>query len=166
MDNKIPHILHVFDGFRCGGTELRTCKIINGLGNKFHHTICSINGNFDAAAYINPDIEYSLIHCPQKGIIYPVQIINIYKKLRQIKPDLLIAYAWGSIDWLIANLFDQVCPSIHAAEGFDDSEIRSEKYHRKLIRGFVFKRCCLIVTCSRLLKDMATDSWNVKKKKK
>ena len=40
-----PHVVHVFPAFSTGGPEVRTCTLINALGDEFRHTVISLNGD-------------------------------------------------------------------------------------------------------------------------
>ncbi|MFH1154545.1 MAG: glycosyltransferase family 4 protein [Pseudomonadota bacterium] len=165
MEQRQIHILHVFDGFRCGGTELRTCRILNGLKGKYKHTICTLSGNVDASIHLEPSVQFSLVHPESASLDPPLNFFHIIRLLLKVRPDLMIAYAWGPIDWLLVNSLFRVCPSIHAAEGFDDSETFSRKPRRELIRRVLFNNCAKVVTCSRLLEKLALQSWKLDRKK-
>ena len=159
------HIMHVFDGFRIGGTEVRTCQIINSIGAKYRHTICSLTGNFDAKVYLKSDIKIDFIHPEFVNFNIFFKILHIRAYLNKVKPDLLITYAWGAVEWAIANSFLKICPDIRAIEGFSDDEIYKEKKHRLIIRKLFYPRCSKLVTCSDNLRKRALSKWNIKPEK-
>jgi len=154
-----PIVFHVFHGFRLGGTEIRTCRIINALKDRYRHVIFSISGNFDARKLIHSSADVRYLTQNIKENPFFLNLICILKVLRKEKPDLLIAYAWGAIDWILVNAISRICPMIHAAEGFDDTEIKSQFRRRLLIRRILFARCEKIVTCSRLLEKISYEEW-------
>ena len=156
-----PKILHVFDGFRVGGTEVRTCNVINHLGKRFRHVVVSNNGNFDAARHIEADIDVRYLHPKTTGGFYPKALLSICRALREISPDLMIAYEWGAIDWVLVSRLVGCCPTIMTVEGFEDSELFVQNRRRLLIRRLLYGRCDKVVVCSRTLYDIALEKWKL-----
>ena len=157
-----PRILHVFDGFRVGGTELRTCNIINFLDKGFRHVIISNNGNFDAASLIKTDTDIDYIHPDTSRAPFPLSIARICRMLRSINADLMIAYEWGAIDWVLANCMARSRPMIMTVEGFEDSELFVQKRKRLMVRRLLYQRCDRVVVCSRTLYRIAMDEWKLR----
>lgn len=157
-----PGILHVFDGFRVGGTELRTCNVINFMGKGFRHVIISNNGNFDAASLIKTDMDIDYIHPGTSRTPFPLSLARICRLLRSINADLMIAYEWGSIDWVLANCMVRSFPVIMTVEGFEDSELFVQKGKRLLVRRMLYQRCDRVVVCSRTLYRIAMDAWKLR----
>ena len=158
-----PLILHVFDGFRVGGTEKRTCNIINYLQWRFRHIIVSNNGNFDAAKHIQSSIEIHYLHPKSiRNKFYPLNILEICRIIRDVRPDLMIACEWGAIDWVLANSLYRQCPVIMTVEGFEVSELFSQKKHRLFLRRILYRKCNRVVVCSRVLFRIALRSWKLK----
>ena len=157
-----PRILHVFDGFRVGGTELRTCNIINFLGKGFGHVIISNSGNLDAASLINTDTDVDYIYPDTSRVPFPLSIARICRMLRSINADLMIAYEWGAIDWVLANCMVRSRPMIMTVEGFEDSELFVQKRKRLMLRRLLYQRCDRVVVCSRTLYRLAMDEWQLR----
>jgi len=155
-------ILHVFDGFRVGGTEVRTCHILNALHADFRHAVVACNGDFSARSLINPDVEVSFHHPDFMRGPRLKQLLSIATYLKKMSPDLMIAYEWGAIDWVMANSFTPVCPMIMAVEGFEEEELREQKKTRLLLRRLFYPRCSRIVACSKVLCDLAITSWKIR----
>jgi len=158
-----PLILHVFDGFRVGGTEKRTCNIINYLQGRFRHIIVSNNGNFDAAKHIQSSINIHYLR--PEGLsnkFYPFNILRIWRIIRDVRPDLMIAYEWGAIDWVLANILHRQCPMIMTVEGFEESELFVQDKRRLFLRRILYRQCNRVVVCSRVLFDIALKSWKLK----
>lgn len=162
MNDDRPLIVHVFDGFRVGGTEVRTCHIINSMQNAYRHVVVSNNGDFSARALIDGSISIEYIH-PLHITSLPLikRLASIASWLRDMAPQLLVAYEWGAIDWVIPNLFVKVCPTIMTIEGFEESELVEQNKRRAVLRRFFYKRCDKVVACSQVLIDIAIESWKV-----
>ncbi|WP_052812887.1 glycosyltransferase family 4 protein [Desulfonatronum thioautotrophicum] len=162
MTNQ-PHILHVFDNFRVGGTEVRTCRIINGLGSAFRHTIVSMRGNFAAAGLIDPAVAIDYVHPQNLSDCNRLQLLlRINQYLRQTAPHLLVAYDWGAIDWAMSNVIRRVCRCVMTIEGFEESELFRQQPKRWLLRRLFYPRCDQVVGCSTVLCTIARDSWGVR----
>jgi glycosyltransferase involved in cell wall biosynthesis len=159
---KRPVIVHVFDGFRVGGTEVRTCRIINALQDLYRHVIVSCNGDFSARILIDSTVDIEFIH-PSHLIGAPRLnlIAGIFRFLRRLSPDLLVAYEWGAIDWVLANQFAKVCPTLMTIEGFEETEIQGQIPKRWMLRRLLYHRCDRVVVCSKMLCQLAIQSWKI-----
>jgi glycosyltransferase involved in cell wall biosynthesis len=160
---QATHILHVFHGFRVGGSESRTCQLINALGKGYHHTIVALNGDFSARSLLASEDNVTLLHPP--GFLerwYPSNAVAARRWLGKIRPDLLIAYSWGAFEWLVGNSLFKICPDIFSIEGFGTDEARGENPKRRLIRKLFAGRCTGLQACSQNLVRLALTSWRVK----
>lgn len=156
------HVAHVFHSFGVGGSEVRTCQIINGLGGSFRHTIVSLDGNFDAARLLENLEQVSLVHPPglASGPFFPNALAS-RRQLARLDPDLLIAYSWGGFEWLVGNSVRKVCPDVFSIEGFISDEADRELPRRRLIRRLFARRATRVHACSVRLQRMAVGSWGV-----
>lgn len=160
--NDRPLILHVFDGFRVGGTEVRTCHIINALQDAYRHVVVANNGDFSANSLIDSTIAIEYVH-PAHITRLPRlrKFAAIAGFLREMSPQLMVAYEWGASDWVMPNTFVKACPTLMTIEGFEESELFVQKKSRLLLRRFFYKRCDKIVVCSKVLFGLAVESWKV-----
>jgi glycosyltransferase involved in cell wall biosynthesis len=153
-------LLHVFPSFAMGGVPLRTCRIINHFGRQFRHTIIALDGNFDAASQLSSDIDIDLL----APTLRPSAVHNIASAvmtLRRAKPDLLVTYNWGSMEWAIANRLSPVAPQLHFEDGFGKEEADGQFRRRVLCRRWALARCKSVVVPSRLLREIAHDIWRI-----
>jgi glycosyltransferase involved in cell wall biosynthesis len=145
-----------------GGTEVRTCRIINFLRQQYRHVIISCRGGFAAKRLLDESLEVEYVDAsPLFSGSRLRAFYNIARTLRQQGPDLLIAYEWGAIDWVMVNSILRVCPTIMTLEGFEESELSGEKAKRRLIRRTFYRRCERVVACSKVLCRLAEESWRV-----
>lgn len=156
-----PKILHVFDGFRVGGTEMRTCSIMNNFSTRFRHIIVSNNGNLDASRHVGADIDVRYLHPKISSSFKPLTTLKICRELRNVHADVMIAYEWGAIDWVLANCIIHSCPTIMTVEGFEDSELFVQNKRRMLIRRLLYGSCDRVAVCSKALYDIAIDKWKL-----
>src|SRR5215468_6841034 len=97
------HVLHVFPSFGVGGVPLRMVRIINHFGKRFRHTVVALDNNFDAAAGIADGIEALLLPARGKGRGVFQGVAAGALALHRLKPDLLLTYNWGAIEWAMAG---------------------------------------------------------------
>lgn len=159
---KTPLIVHVFDGFRIGGTEVRTCKIINSLRGAYRHVVVSSTGDLSARTFVDPSIDVQYVHpLAIQSRFRLVSLWRIARLLRSFSPQLLIAYEWGAIDWVMANAFARLCPAIMMIEGFEEAELFAQKKARVFLRRIFYKRCQRVVACSKVLARIAVGEWRL-----
>jgi glycosyltransferase involved in cell wall biosynthesis len=92
---------------------------------------------------------------------YFPKIFYFRKVLKEIKPDLIISYCWGTSDWVIANSFKQIAPHIHNEEGFFDESPDKQLYRRWVIRSIFFRKVNCLLVPSLFLKNLAMKSWRI-----
>jgi len=153
-------LLHVFPSFAMGGVPLRTCRIINHFGRQFRHTIIALDGNFDAARQVSSDIDIDLL-APTLGRSAVHNIASAVMTLHRVKPDLLVTYNWGSMEWAIANRLSPVAPQLHFEDGFGKEEADGQFRRRILCRRWALARCKSVVVPSRLLMEIAHNIWRL-----
>src|SRR5205814_4357965 len=155
------HVLHVFPSFGIGGVPLRMVRIINHLGKQFRHTIIALDNNFEAAAGIagGLDVAVSPVRAGKRGML--LNLVRSALALRRLRPDLLLTYNWGAIEWAAASRFSPVSRHLHLEAGFSLGEADSQIPRRVLFRLWALARCELIVVPSRRLEDLAHRVWRL-----
>jgi glycosyltransferase involved in cell wall biosynthesis len=155
------HFLHIFPSLGVGGVPLRMVRIINHFGTRFRHTVMALDNNFDAAAGIDRSVDVTLwpVPRPRRGMLRTVAAGAL--ALRRIRPDLLLTYNWGAIEWAMACRLSPVSRHIHLEAGFGQREADSQILRRVLFRRMALARCALIVVPSRQLEDMASRVWRL-----
>jgi glycosyltransferase involved in cell wall biosynthesis len=155
------NVLHVFPSFGIGGVPLRMVRIINHLGKRFRHTIIALDNNFDAATGISGDLDVTIL--PERGLKRGV-LHNLAAgalMLRRLRPDLLVTYNWGAIEWAAASRFSRVSRHLHLEAGFGQGEADSQMRRRVLFRRWALACSALIVVPSRQLEDLACRVWRL-----
>jgi L-malate glycosyltransferase len=157
----MQHVLHVFPSFGIGGVPLRMVRIINHLGNRFRHTVIALDNNFEAAGGLAADLDVTLspARALKRGSLNAV--LDSARILRRLRPDLLITYNWGAIEWAMANRLWPGFRHIHIEAGFSQREADSQIPRRVLFRRWALARCALVVVPSRLLEDLARRVWRL-----
>ncbi len=158
-----PHFLHVFPSFGVGGVPLRMVRIINHLGPKLRHTVVALDGNFDAAQSFAGNIEVRLMVTGQHRLGFVRALLGSAAMLRRLRPDLLITYNWGSIEWAMANRLWPVARQMHCEAGFGKEEADRQIRRRVLFRRWALTGCVHVVVPSRRLEKLARDVWKLPK---
>jgi glycosyltransferase involved in cell wall biosynthesis len=155
------HALHIFPSFGIGGVPLRMVRIINHLGTKFRHTVVALDGNFDAAVGIADDIDVTIAPLGAAKRSMLRNLAHSALVLHRLRPDLLLTYNWGAIEWAAASLFSRVPRHVHLEAGFGIREADSQIARRVLFRRWALSRCALVVVPSRNLEDLACRVWRL-----
>lgn len=162
MTNHSPLVLHVFPSFEVGGSQRRLVTYLNTSEAQFDHQVYAMDGCYAAGDLIRDfkraDIADGAI--PKGSVFKGVSAAGA--QLRQIKPDLLICYNWGAIEWALAAGTN--IPTVHVQDGFAEDEQTTEKPLRKLMRRFAYRRCKRVIVPSRNLEDIARKSWHIRPK--
>ena len=137
------------------------CRVINHFGKRFRHTIVVLDGNLDAAGQLSSGTEIRLMTptVRKRGVVYDT--LSAALALRRIRPDLLLTYNWGSMEWAIANRILPTAPHIHFEAGFGKEEADTQLRRRVLCRRWALARCTRIVVPSQRLEKIARDSWRL-----
>lgn len=155
------HVLHIFPSFGIGGVPLRMVRIINRFGKRFRHTVIALDNNFEAAAGTAGDLKVMLlpIERRKRGVLHAL-LGNAFA-LRRLRPDLLVTYNWGAIEWAMASRVLPGSRHIHVEAGFGRGEADSQILRRVLFRRWALARCALVVVPSRRLEDLARRVWRL-----
>jgi glycosyltransferase involved in cell wall biosynthesis len=155
------HFLHVFPSFGIGGVPLRMVRVINHFGPRLRHTVAALDGNFEAAQSLAGDLDVALLPIvrSRRGVVG--RLSDARSRLRRLRPDLLITYNWGAIEWAMANRFLPVARQLHFEAGFGVEEADAQIRRRILFRRWALARCARVVVPSRRLEDLARLVWKL-----
>lgn len=158
-----PHIVHVFPGFGVGGSQVRLAAIVEGLGDEFSHTIISLSGCFDAAPLLDPRLDIRLAP-PLAAARGPLARLALYRRrLAELKPDLLVTYNWGAMDFALANI-GRPTPHLHVEDGFGPEEIKRQ-FRRRIWTRRLALRCSDVAAPSGSLQNIATRVWRLNERR-
>lgn len=131
-------LLHVFSTFAVGGPQIRFCRIARSLGDRHHHLVVAMDGNFDAWSRLDGFRHVERLELGGALLPWPLSHFRLRKIIRGTKADRLITYNWGAIEWLAANHLPRICPHIHVEDGFRPDEAARLKRRRNWFRRLVF----------------------------
>jgi glycosyltransferase involved in cell wall biosynthesis len=152
-------LLHVFSTFAVGGPQTRFATIAGRLGRKYRHLIVSMSGRTEAAELLPADVDYALVpivNTPKNPL---ANAWRFGRRLAELRPDQLVTYNWGALEWAIGNRFGPRLPHIHIEDGFGPDETAARFRRRVWLRRVGLRRTKLIVVPSRNLERIATNEW-------
>jgi len=160
-ENQSPKILHVFSSLELGGAQRRFIDFVSRSKAGFSHSVYAMDGNYDALK-LTGDIDqpWGQSSVVPKGNTWAAMKIT-RRLLKEAKPDLLVTYNWGAVEWALGNRFFPVCPMVHIQDGFTEDELKGEIGKRRLVRGFAYRGCRAVVVPSKTLERVAKKSWHI-----
>jgi glycosyltransferase involved in cell wall biosynthesis len=155
-------LLHVFSSFALGGPQIRFCTVANALGRCHRHVIVAMDGKFDCASRIAEGVCWEALPMTvAKGPGISVGNLGRFRKvLARVRPQLLLTYNWGAIEWALANRWWPLAPHLHFEDGFGadenpNAQLRRRVYLRRLALGGQTR----IIVPSQTLWNVATRRW-------
>ena len=152
-------LLHVFPSFAVGGAQVRFAAIANHFGPAYRHVVVALDGDTSCGRRLNPalDLTYPEVAAPKGATLGNVW--RFRRLLHAWRPDVLVTYNWGAIEWAMANV-PPVARHIHIEDGFGPEERAGQLRRRVLTRRLVLTRS-IVVLPSRSLMRIATGIWRL-----
>ena len=156
-----PLLLHVFSTFAVGGPQLRFAAIANRCGAGLRHAVIAMDGDLAAAARLHPGLAVAFPAIAIRKGDMAGNLRRFAVALRALRPDLLVTYNWGSIEWAMANTLVRR-PHVHIEDGFGPEERAGQLPRRVLTRRLLLRRT-MVVLPSRTLLGIARDVWRLQR---
>lgn len=158
--------LHVFSTFAMGGPQVRFAQLANHFARRddppIEHLILAMDGRHEALSKLDPGVRHRIVEAPAGGSSLLSTIKAFRRALKSEKPDLLLTYNWGAIEWSMANLLCGL-PEVHFEDGFGPDEAEGQLPRRVLTRRLVLRFRALTVLPSKVLLDHAETLWRLPK---
>ncbi len=154
-----PHLFHVFATFAPGGPQVRTVRMIDAFGDAYRHTVCAMDGRFEARELLTGSADVRFAEPPPKaGTLSTVRALR--SLVRAVGADLVCTYNWGSIEAVLAakTLGRKV---LHHEDGFLPDEAAGFKRRRVVTRRFALPWARAVVVPSHTLHAIATETWKL-----
>jgi glycosyltransferase involved in cell wall biosynthesis len=145
-------VLHVVPSFGFGGMERIICAIINGTSKCYTHEVLVIYNECEAKKWIKQ--ECTRIHCLNRSKGQFDFIKSLYKRIKEIRPDVLMTYNWGATDAIWIGRLLKIKKIIHSEHGFNIDEAASTSFQRNIARAVLYRMTDEIVVVSRDLKKL------------
>ncbi|MEM7308578.1 MAG: glycosyltransferase [Planctomycetota bacterium] len=157
-----PHLVHVFATFAPGGPQVRTAQLLNALGGAYRHTVCAMDGCFDARELLSAELDVETVAPPPKAGLVPT-VRRLRALLGALAPDLLLTYNWGSIEAVLAGRTLGLA-MLHHEDGFLPDEAAGFKRRRIWMRRAALRWPREVIVPSHRLLGIATELWRLSAK--
>lgn len=153
-------LLHVFSTFSVGGPQIRFVQLAAEFDATVEHVVLAMDGRYECLDLLpaNANVKRSLIQPTAAGL--PKRLRQYRQELAALRPDRLVTYNWGAIEWAAANYWP-LCPHIHIEDGFGPEEADGQIRRRVLFRRLVLSGHSRVVVPSRTLYDIARAIWRL-----
>jgi len=154
-------LLHAFSTFKLGGPQARLVELANHFGARYRHVVMAMDGNYEAGERLHRTVPWEALRLPvQRGGALANRAL-FRRILKARKPDLLITYNWGAIEWAAANL-PGVVPQVHAEDGFGPEEVMRQLPRRVWTRRVLLGWARVpVIVASRNLERIAVEQWRL-----
>ena len=147
---------------------MRAAALANGMakmggmaGKGLHNLVLSLNGDMGCADKFADEVSWEPVAAPASGSANLIgRTLAARKTIAALKPDLLLTYNWGAIEWAAANYWP-LCRHIHIEDGFGREEAEGQIRRRVLFRRLVLSRRSCVAFPSHTLYDIARDIWRL-----
>ena len=157
------HLLHVFPTFAVGGSQMRFAQLARLHGARYRHTVIALDGNTDMMERLKglPVASLSLSFDKRRTL----QSWRLFRKtLRAVRPDVLLTYNWGAIEWAIVNRLGTGDPHVHIEDGFGPEEAQKQLSRRVWTRRLALSGGgTTVILPSRNLERIALEQWRLPK---
>lgn len=162
-------LLHVFSTFAVGGPQRRFATVARELGPDITHYILAMDGRYDAEALLDGSerVSWRRLHqAMAKGRFLP-NLPRAGRMLRTVRPDLLVTYNWGAMEFALANrllgLVGQGVRGVHIEDGFGPEEANGQITRRVRLRRLALDSDQVtLVVPSLTLAAVAEQGWRLK----
>jgi len=156
----IKRMLHAFANCTTSGPQVRTAALVQYFGTRFDHLITSTDGIFQDLSWWPENAPLRVITHNLRKRSIARNVFKITRILNQIKPDVLLTYNWGSLEWAVANMAIGI-PHIHFEDGFGCDEMNGQFLRRILFRRLALLGTNRIVVPSSTLYQICSDIWRL-----
>lgn len=154
-------LMHAFSTFRLGGPQARFVQLANALGPGYRHIVVAMDNCFEAGDRLSPAVSWEAMPL---DVIKGGTLANrgaFRQVLQRIRPDLLLSYNWGAIEWAAAN-WPRVVPQVHVEDGFGPEEASRQLPRRVWMRRVLLGWSGIpVIVASRNLERIARGVWKL-----
>lgn len=145
-----------------GGQQRRLASLVAGLGEDFSHRILSLDGETGARTLLGPAFaQVEPFPFAKSSLVSLGNLQRFSRVLRDIRPDVLCTYNWGSLEAAIANRLSIKAPHVHHEDGFGPDEIAGEQKPRRVFARRAILKRSLVTVPSTGLERIAREVWGL-----
>jgi glycosyltransferase involved in cell wall biosynthesis len=156
------HLVHVFPSFAVGGSQSRFLQLVKNGPDRYHHTVLSLDGATEMQSRISPELPVTVVHPALDKSSGLRSWLHCRNYLRQFRPDMLVTYNWGAMDWCLSNRIAPLARHVHIEDGFGPEERKSQLRRRVWGRRLALSGSnSMVVVPSQSLARLARESWKI-----
>jgi len=142
-----------------GGSQVRFAATANRFGRAWRHAIVAMDGDTACRERLDPalDVTFPTVALRKGDTLGNLR--RCRRALVDLRPDVLVTYNWGAIEWAMANLLVRT-RHIHVEDGFGPEE-RARQLHRRVWARRLVLRRATVVLPSRTLERIALEVWRL-----
>jgi glycosyltransferase involved in cell wall biosynthesis len=153
-------VLHVFSTFAPGGPQVRTARLLPALERSWRHQILALDGCTEARGLLDPALACEILTAPPRAGT-PRTTLALARRLRALRPDLLLTYNFGALDALLAARLVRLRAVVHHEDGFLPDEVRAFKRRRVWARRLLLPGVRAVIVPSFRLEELALRLWRL-----
>lgn len=140
---------------------MRFAQLARLHGPRYRHTVLSLDGNTDMASRLGGlPVTCQTLSFDKSRLLGSLR--QFRKALEAIKPDGLLTYNWGAIEWALVNRMGRSIPHLHVEDGFGPEEAQKQLRRRIWMRRMALSgRQTQVVLPSRNLERIALSLWRL-----
>ncbi len=132
MSHAVPHVVHVIESLRVGGTEQGVVNVIDALAGDFRHTVVCVTASGALASRLPRGVA---VHALGKRPGLDARaLVRLARLLRRLRPDVVHSRNWGALDAVPAAWLARVPVRIHGEHGREASDPHGLDRRRNRIR--------------------------------
>jgi glycosyltransferase involved in cell wall biosynthesis len=161
--SKPLKLMHVFPTFAVGGAQMRFATLADAFGPRLEHVAVSLDGVGGAENLLRPRVRLrrrTVTARKARGLSLR-NLLAFRRALRAERPDLLLTYNWGAIEWALADRFRPLCPHLHVVDGFGPEEAVRQLPRRVWTRRLALSGPTTVVVPSHALRHLAIETWKL-----
>jgi sugar transferase (PEP-CTERM/EpsH1 system associated) len=158
-DSERLRILHVISYMGRGGAEMGILKLIDGLGEKFEHRICTMRG-YDVNFVRSNFSEEKMFVAGSPALKLQFPLFRLMHIMRQYRPHVVHTRNWGAIEAVMAAKLASVPVVIHSEHGYEVDMFAGLPMRRRLFRRAAYAMGDAVFALTKELRDFhARQAW-------
>lgn len=118
-----------------------------------------MDGAYDCRQRLNADLDVQFPAIESVKGSTAKNWLRFRRALKEHKPDLLVTYNWGTIEWALSN-WPRCVEHVHIEDGFGPDEASGQFLRRIMTRRAALSRSVVVVP-SRTLEKIALEVWRL-----
>jgi glycosyltransferase involved in cell wall biosynthesis len=125
--------------------------------------VVSVDGDQNAARLFDRGVRLRMraVSARRGGGLSLTNLQTFRSVLRNERPDLLLTYNWGAIEWALADRIRPLCPHLHVVDGFGPEEALTQLPRRVWLRRLALSGRTIVVVPAQSLRTVVTEVWRL-----